>query len=161
MPANFPMPTAERVREVLTSLVGQDVTVSRTRSVELGGDRVAAVADYQSDSGTVGVVCIADIRLANALGAALTMVSPNVVEDAVAKKVIDEPTIDNLREIVNIMSSLFNCEDTPHVKFHEVHKMPVELPAETATLLESPMGRRDYDVSIDKYGTGTLSVLLG
>jgi NADPH:quinone reductase-like Zn-dependent oxidoreductase len=155
------MPTAERLRDVLTSLVGQDVRVSTTRTVELGGDRVAAIADYHSDAGAVGAVCIADIRLANALGAALTMVSPNVVEDAVAKKVIDDPTIDNFREIVNIMSSLFNCADTPHLKFNEVHKMPSQLPEGTATLLEAPMGRRDYDVTIDTYGTGTLSVLLG
>jgi hypothetical protein len=160
MPANFPMPTPERVRDVLADLVGRDVTVAPTRAVELSADRAAVVAEYQSDSGAVGVVCIADLRLTNALAAALTMVSPNVVEDAVAKKTIDEPTIENFREIVNIMASLFNCAHTPHLKFGEVRKVPSELPAATALLLESPRGRRDYDITIDTYGTGTLSVLL-
>jgi len=160
MPANFPMPAPERVSEVLADLMGRGVTVARTRTVEIGGGRPAALANYQIDAGDVGVVCVADIRLANALGAALTMVSPEAVEDAVASKTIDESTIENFREVVNVMTSLFNSGDTPHVKFHEVHCLPAELPAETATLLESPRGRRDFDVTVDEYGTGTLSVLL-
>ena len=30
--------------------------------------------------------------------------------------------------LMKIMSSLFNCTDTPHLKFHEVHKVPSKLP---------------------------------
>jgi hypothetical protein len=161
MPANFPMPAPERLSEVLADLIGKDVTVARTRAVDLGAGRPAALADYAADSGDVGVLCVADIRLANALGAALTMVSPNAVEDAVASKTIDEPTIENFREVVNVMTSLFNSGDTAHIKFREVHRLPSQLPAEMMMLLESPKGRRDYDVTVDEYGTGTLSVLLG
>jgi hypothetical protein len=160
MPANFPMPAPDRVREVLADLMGRSVTVARTRTVDLGAERPAALADYQADSGTVGVVCVADVRLANALGAALTMVAPDAVEDAVASKTIDDTTIENFREVVNVMTALFNSSDTPHVKFREVHRLPAQLPAETAKLLETPLGRRDFDVTVDDYGTGTLSVLL-
>jgi hypothetical protein len=161
MPTNFPMPAPERVSEVLADLMGRGVTVARTRAVDLGGGRPAALADYQLDSGSVGVVCVADVRLTNALGAALTMVAPNVVEDAVASQTIDQPTIDNFREVVNVMTSLFNSSNTPHVKFRDVHTLPSQLPAETAMLLDGPKGRRDFDVTVDEYGTGTLSVLLG
>jgi hypothetical protein len=160
MPANYPMPQPDRVSEVLADLMGRSVTVARTRAVELGGDRPAAVADYHADSGTVGVLCVADIRLANALGAALTMVTPEAVEDAVASKAIDESTIENFREVVNVMTSLFNSSDTPHVKFNDVHRLPSTLPEPAARLLEAPRGRRDFDVTVDEYGTGTLSVLL-
>jgi len=154
------MPAAERVSEVLADLMGRSVTVARTQAAEIAG-RTGALADYQVDAGKVGVVCVADVRLANALGAALTMVAPNVVEDAVAKDSIDQPTIDNFREVVNVMTSLFNTKDTPHLKFREVHKLPSQLPADTAMVLDAPKGRRDFDVTVDEYVTGTLSVLLG
>jgi hypothetical protein len=160
MPANYPMPAAQRVGEVLADLMGRSVTVARAQPVDFAG-RTGALADYQVDAGTIGVVCVADVRLTNALGAALTMVAPNVVEDAVANESIDQATFDNFREVVNVMTSLFNTNDTPHLKFHEVHRLPAELPAGTATVFEGPKGRRDFDVTVDEYGTGTLSVLLG
>jgi hypothetical protein len=161
MPTNFPMPGHDKVRDVLVDLMGRGVTVARADASPLDGPGPSALADYQADSGTIGVLCVADVRLTNALGAALTMVAPAVVDDAVAKRTIDEPTIDNFREVVNVLTSLFNTVDTPHVKFHEVHRLPSQLPPETARLLDAPKARRDFDVSVEDYGTGRLSVLIG
>jgi hypothetical protein len=42
-----------------------------------------------------------------------------------------------------------------------VHTLPSQLPADTAMMLDAPKGRRDFEVTVDEYGTGTLSVLLG
>ncbi|MDQ1519341.1 MAG: hypothetical protein QOI55_414 [Actinomycetota bacterium] len=159
MPANFPMPAADRLRDVLGDLLGRKVSVAPARAVELGSE-TAAVADYHVDSGAVGVLCVADLRLTNALGAALTMVPPRTVDDAVASQSIDQPTIDNFREVVNIMTSLFNTADTPHLKFNDVHRLPSGLPPEAAMLLDGPKGRRDFDVTVDEYGSGTMSVFL-
>ncbi len=160
MPTNYPMPSADHFREVLGDLTGRSVSLSRAGKAALDAEQVGALAEYRDDSGALGVVCVADLRLTNALGAALTMVSPEIVEDAVAKQTIDQPTIDNFREVVNVMTNLFNTDNTPHLKFRDLHTVPAELPAETAKLLESPKGRRDFDVTVDDYGTGTLSVLL-
>jgi len=81
MPANFPMPAAERVSEVLADLMGRSVTVARTQTAEIAG-RTGALADYQVDAGTVGVVCVADVRLANALGASSTTFGATIVNAA-------------------------------------------------------------------------------
>jgi hypothetical protein len=160
MPTNFPMPSADNFCEVLGDLMGRGVTLARAATAELGAGQPAALAEYRDDEGALGVVCVADLRLTNALGAALTMVSPALVEDAIAKQTIDQPTIDNFREVVNVMTNLFNTDCTPHLKFRDVHAVPAELPVETAQLLAAPKGRRDFDVTVDDYGTGTLSVLL-
>jgi hypothetical protein len=159
MPANFPMPKYERVKDVLTDLMGRAVKVERTEPVDLEGARTAALADYEAANGTVGLLCFADVRLANALGAALTLVAPSVVDDAVARREIDDPTIENLREVVNVMTTLFNTTDTPHLKFHAIHRLPGDLPADIETLFKMPRARRDYRVTVEDYGTGTLSVL--
>src|SRR5690348_15827589 len=115
MPANFPMPKYDRVKDVLTDLMGRAVSVERGEAIEVEGSRTAALSDYEASNGTVGLLCFADVRLANALGAALTLVAPTVVDDAVARREIDEPTIENLREVVNVMTTLFNTTDTPHL----------------------------------------------
>ena len=161
MPANFPIPADDRVRDVLGDLMGRSVSVTRVPGLELDLGRPAAIADYELDTGKVGVLCVADIRLANALGAALTMVAPGAVDDAIANLTLEDSTIDNLREVVNVMTSLFNTNDTPHVKFRDVRRLPSQLPAETAQLLGSPRARRDFDITVESYGTGTLSVLVG
>jgi hypothetical protein len=162
MPANYPMPALDHLRDLLKDLMGRDVDVERTATVDLGGDRPGALADYAADVGGVGVICVADLALTNALGCALTMVAPAAVEDAVARNVIDEPTIENFREVVNVMTGLFNTEHTAHVKFRGVHTLPSsDLPGDTARLLASHRGRRDFDVHVHDYGTGTLSVLIG
>jgi len=163
MPTNFPMPAQDRVRDVLADLMGRTVTVARTAPVpvEIDGPGPVALADYAADGGEIGVLCVADLRLTNALGAALTMVAPAAVDEAVERLRIDDPTIDNFREVVSVLTSLFNTSDTPHVKFREVHRLPSELPADTVHLLESPRGRRDFDVSVEDYGTGRLSLFIG
>jgi hypothetical protein len=161
MPANFPMPKHDRVKELLTDLMGRTVSVEAAEPAQIVDSDTAALADYEAANGSLGVVCLADVRLANALGAALTMIAPTVVDDAVARREIDDPTIDNLREVVNIMTTLFNSTFTPHLKFRTIHRLPTgDLPSETADLLRGPRARRDYRVTVEEYGTGTLSVLI-
>jgi len=162
MPTNFPMPGQDKVRDVLADLMGRTVTVARTGAVpvEVDGPSPAALADFEADGGRIGVLCVADLRLTNALGAALTMVAPAAVDEAVERLRIDDPTFDNFREVVNVLTSVFNTSDTPHVKFHDVHRLPAELPAETVQLLDAPLGRRDFDVSVEDYGTGRLSLFI-
>src|SRR5690349_5055269 len=162
MPTNFPMPGQDKVRDVLADLMGRTVTVARTDviPVEVEGPGPAALADYEADGGAIGVLCVADLRLTNALGAALTLVAPAAVDEAVERLRIDDPTFDNFREVVNVLTSLFNTTDTPHVKFREVHRLPADLSAETVQLLDAPRGRRDFDVNVEDYGSGRLSVFI-
>ena len=125
MPTNFPMPSADHFREVLGDLTGRGVSLARAGKAELG--QAGALAEYRDEAGALGVVCVADLRLTNALGAALTMVSPALVEDAIAKQTIDQPTIDNFREVVNVMTNLFNTDHTPHLKFRDLHTVQSSL----------------------------------
>jgi hypothetical protein len=161
MPANFPIPAQHQLCDMLQDLMGREVTIERVSTVDLGGAKPGALADYTAASGVIGVLCVADLRLTNALGAALTMVSPSAVADAVNRNVMDDPTIENFKEVVNVMTSLFNTEHTAHLKFRNVHRLPTDLPPETARLLQAPRGRRDFNVNVDDYGEGTLSVLVG
>lgn len=161
MPARYPVPETGAIREILADLLGREVTVTEGSPLQLERDTPAVVADYETDAGALAVLVVSDLRLSNALGAALTMVPPSVVEEAVKKWQIDDENIENLREVVNIMTRLFNCDDTPHLKFTTVHRLPGELPEPTRALLEAPSARRALDVGVEEYGTGKLVVLCG
>jgi hypothetical protein len=160
VPANHPIPSASGVRAILADLLGREVSVTPGSPLALERDTPAIVADYESDEGPLGVVVLSDLQLSNSLGAALTMVPPSAVAEAVKKWQIDDANVENLREVVNIMTRLFNCDDTPHLRFRTVHRLPGDdLPEETRAVVDEPRARRDLDVFVEEYGTGKLAIL--
>lgn len=160
MPTHYPFPRAESIKQIIGDLLGREVTVVRGDTLALERDTPAVISDYTTDDGSVAAICITDLRLSNALGAALTMVSPDAVEAAVKKWKIDEQNLENLAEIVNIMARLFNHDDCDHLRWSQTHTLPGELPAEITTLMREPLARRDFDVIVEEYGAGKLSVLV-
>ena len=160
MPTNYPVPSGDNLRAILADLLGRGVTVGKGDPIALERDTPAVIADFVSDDGPLAVLCLADLRLANSLGAALTMVPPSAVEEAVKKWQIDDTCIENFQEVANIMTRLFNSDDTPHLRFRQVHKLPADLPEETAELLREPLARRNLDVNVEDYGAGKLAVIV-
>jgi hypothetical protein len=161
MPTNYPFPKPDQIRQIVMDLLGRDVTVVQGDQFVLERDTPAVVSDYIADSGAIAAIFMTDLRLSNALGAALTMVDPAQVDDAVKRWVLEEQNLENLAEIVNIMARLFNSDDCEHLKWNKAHTLPGDLPDETASLMKAPLARRDYDVTLDEYGSGKLSVLVG
>ena len=153
------MPSVEGIRAILGDLLGRGVTATLGEPLPLERDTPAIVADYETDDGTLAVVVLSDLRLSNSLGAALTMVPASAVEEAITRWQIDDANVENLREVVNIMTRLFNCDDTPHLKFRDVHRLPGDLPEETRAVLDEPLARRNLDIVVEEYGPGKLAVL--
>ncbi len=161
MPCNYAFPKPDAIQQIIGDLLGRDVTVTATTTMVLERDTPAVVSDYVNDEGNIVAACITDLRLSNALGAALTLVPAAEVEAAVQKWKIEGANLDNLAEIVNIMARLFNHDDCTHLRWEKAHPLPGELPSGTAALLEKPLARRDYEVNVEEYGAGTLAILVG
>ena len=161
MPCNYAFPKADAISQIIADLLGRAVSVTKGVAPKLESDTPAVVSDYVDDAGLIAAVCITDLRLSNALGAALTMVPPSAVEAAVAKAQIEATNLENLSEIVNIMARLFNHEDCARLRWQHAHPLPGELPDGTSALMTAPLARRDYDVVVEEYGAGSLSLLVG
>ncbi len=161
MPTTHPFPKAEAIRELLGDLLGRSVTVVAGDPLVLEPETAAVMADYRDDDGGVGAMCITDLRLSNALGAALTMVAPTAVEQAVKSGQVDAQNLENLSEIVKVAARLFNHEDFAPLRWHEVQTTTSELPDATNAFVREPAARRDYDVTVDEYGAGKLAILVG
>ena len=160
MPCTHPFPKAAMIQQIITDLLGREVTVARGTPQVIERDTPVTVADYVSDGDELGAVVISDLFLSNALGAALTMVPVASVETAVQKWQLDPSNIENLSEIVNIMARVFNHDDFSHVRWRETHLQPGDLPDATKAMMKSPRARRDFDVTIEEYGTGKMAVLV-
>ena len=159
MPCNHAFPKPDAVKQILSDLLGREITITKTNAPVLDRETPAVVSDYHDDEGPAAV-CITDLRLSNALGAALTMVPASAVEAAVQKSQIDEANLENLSEIVNVMTRLFNHDDCTHVRWRQAIAIPGEVAEDVTQLMAQPLARRDYLVEVEEYGAGTLSILV-
>jgi hypothetical protein len=159
MPASFPVPIQEDIRDLLIDLLGRGAAVDKVSPLLLAEDQPAVIAEYRTDDGAVGAVCLVDAEFAIRAGGALTMVPPAAVADTVRKGEVTE-SLENFREIVNILAQLLNSPKTSHLRLAGVHVVPGELPEGVSSLVERPEFRRDFAVQIEGYGAGRLSLLV-
>lgn len=159
MPASFPVPIQEDIRDLLMDLLGRGVAVDKVPPLVLEEDQPAVIAEYRTDEGAVGAICLVDAEFAIRTAGALTMVPPAAVADNLRKGDVSE-SLENFREIVNILASLLNSPKTSHLRLAGLHVVPGDLPDGVSSLVASPEFRRDFAVQIEGYGAGRLSLLV-
>jgi hypothetical protein len=134
--------------ETLGELLDKPVTLEPARSVT---DPVA-VATYTYDDGSVAAAVGCDLAFALRCAGALMMVPPERVEEALAAGVLDDGMADNLREVLNVLSSLFNRDGLPHARLASV---TTTAPHGAGSALLSGGGVSfAFDVTIATYGVG-------
>lgn len=65
---------------------------------------------------------------------------------------------ETLRETTNVLSRLLMNDDTPHLRLAQVTPSEATLPAQAA-LLPRLVQRADVQITIEDYGSGTLTLL--
>ena len=159
MPARFPVPIQEDIRDLLVDLLGRGAAVDKVKGRDFGGDDLALIAEFVTDEGEVGCLCAVDAEFTLRCGAALAMVPTTVVEEAMRRGELPENLVENVQEIANIMAQLFNSPKTPHLRLNTVHQMPGELPPAVTRLWDAPEFRRDFAIAIEGYGNGRMALL--
>jgi hypothetical protein len=159
MPGTIALPSADFLRRLLGELLGKQVTVSAAHAEPLDPEAPAVVGVYESDDGAVVALCRCEVTLATAAGAALTLAPPSVVEEAARTGAMPEAVVDNTREVLDVSARMFNNPGTPRVRLRELRVTPGELPAEAAGILQEPGRRADFDLQVEPYGDGRMTVL--
>lgn len=155
-----PVPTAKAVRDVLADLLGREVEVRPGDPVVPTLRRPACVAVYVDDSTTLAAVASFDLPLTAYAGAALGLVPAATAEQAVTDSDVPVSVVENVGEILNIMASLFNTTDAPHLRLHATTAPGTQPPADVVVLTRALGRRLDLEVDVQDYGTGGLSVVL-
>lgn len=160
MPAHFPAPIQEDVRDLLGDLLGRGVAVDKTSKLEMEEDACGLLGVYATDDGDLAALTIIDGPLGARAGAALSMVPQTVADEAIKKNELTETLIDNVREIVNIFARFLNSAKTPHVRLVNTLVLPGAFEPNVRGLYLAPEFRRDFAVQIEGYGSGRFSILI-
>lgn len=160
MSAHYPAPIQEDVRDLLADLLGRTILVDKVDRLDLEEDEPGVVAEYVTDDGSVGVLCVVDGPLAVRCGAALSMVPSNVADEAVQRSELPDHLLENWREVANIFAQLLNGPRTPHLRLQAIHQLPGDVPQPVGALMASPEFRRDFSLMIEDYGKGRFSLLV-
>ena len=152
-------PRPLEVQSTISGLLGTAVTVTPTKPFVVTADRLATVAVYATVDGAEGVVVLCDLRLAAGAGAALAMLEAAEAEAGVRDGTVDEALLENLHEVLNVMTSLLNPKGGSRVKLRALHAPPLRLANDVRVAVLRPGWRLDLDVAIEGYPGGGLSFL--
>lgn len=151
---------ATMVDQVFGSLFSRGVTVKvLPKPVALAGT-TWAVGIYVDSQGAPSALTLFDFSLANYAGAALSIVPAATAAECIRNGVMDELLHDNLSEVLNIGSAVYNTPDGRHVRLKEMTLVKdavkaAELSPEFKAILVRPAERLDLNLTINGYGSGS------
>ena len=131
-----------------------------TRTTSPRTSRTVTVAVYVNDSLGTAAAAVTDLKLSAYAGAAIGLVPAGGAEAAIEDRELAPSVKDNLDEILNIISALFNTEGAPHLKLYASHGLGETPPTDISALIRALGNRLDLKVTIAGYGTGSLSIIV-
>ena len=158
MPTTLPAPMA--VRDLVADLLGRDVTIERAVPLEDAALRTATYALYADDRQQLRAAIVLDLPLSASLGAAIALVPAPRAEQAVEDRMLPPDLGENLVEVCNVVSALFNLPGAPHLKLSAVHGPANRPPVAAAEFATRPGPRMDVRVGVQGYGSGTLGIVV-
>ncbi len=161
-------PLPDDIAKVLADLLGRAVTAKA--SAPLAESRAAVFALFGDKSGSLGAAVACDLAAAANLGAALSMIPPSRAQEVVRAGALDATLAENVREVFNVASGLFNFTGVGHqtdaqlgaagltVSLTKFLTVPPAVPPPLVAMLKKCPGRVDLDLAITGYGAGKIAI---
>lgn len=148
----------EDVRTLLNGLLMRDIVASPNhRPSRFKKRNAGTLAIFNDASGKPVGACWCDISLANVVGAALSLMPPNVANTDTARGEISEVAMENLGEVMNIGSSIFVEQVDGAVSLGKVFRLPVdEVPDDVANFFKDSERKFEFGVEVKGYGKGVI-----
>lgn len=154
------LPGPKEVRDLLTDLLDKPVELRPAAPVAPGQHNPCSVAVYVDDTLRVRAVIACDLSFSAYAGAAIGLVPLTGADADREAGALSEGLRDNLYEVLNIASSLFNVPDAPHVRLYELHPAGAPIPPHVLGQCLTLGRREDLAVDIGGYGSGSFSIVL-
>lgn len=150
-----PMPSRDDVRKLLADLLARDVQVARLPTKVKDYPFVADMIDDQNE---LVAICACDLPFSAFSASALCGVPAGAAKDAIKSGKLEKMQQENLREVMNILSAVFNGESMPHLRLKELYPTGSPEYKDLSAKLANPADRYDLDVSIEGYGKGKIAL---
>jgi hypothetical protein len=154
------LPAAKDVRDMISGLVGKEVSVSPGAPVTPEPNRPVTIAIYTAPDMSVNALCVMDLGASAYTAAALALLPPGGAQDAVEEdKELSPMLLEALHEVVNVLSALFNTPGAPHSKLDKLVPDGEDVPGDIAGMLAG-FNRIDLTIEVPGYGKGAISFVL-
>lgn len=154
------LPTNKEVRDLLEGLLGRDVSLNNSSSpCDPGADSVA-VATFTCSQSDVHALCAMDIQLSASVSAALGLIPPAAASEMAKEGELNSTMIENLHEVMNIVSVLMNKDGGAHYKLADLYAPSVALPDSVRAEIPAQRHKLDLDIAVTGYGSGSFGLYL-
>ena len=154
------LPAAKDVKDMISGLVGKEVSVSPGAPVTPEPNRPVTIAIFTAPDMSVNALCIMDLAASAYTAAALALLPAGGAQDAVEEdKELSPMLLEALHEVVNVLSALFNTPGAPHSKLNKLVPDGEDVPGDIAGMLAG-FNRLDLTIEVPGYGKGALSLVL-
>lgn len=153
-----PLPSRHSVRNTIEGLVGRDVDLSDGVPPPAKSTNVVAV--YVTDQLKTTALAVLDLECASRIGGALGMIPKGVVDEEIKARTLSKDLEETCYEVLNVMASVFNLPNHPHVRLYEMYAPNAAVPADVAALAATVGNRMDVKLKIAGYGDGTMSIVI-
>lgn len=154
------LPRTKLLRDMLMDMLGRDIHVSPSDPWAPTIRDPGTVAVYVDDAWRARAFISCSLTLSVALGASLALVPAKTAEASVTEGRLSEDLAENLNEVLNILSALFNLPEKPHLKLFATHLPGAPPPIDICAQLRAFGKREDLNIEVAGYGSGRLSVVL-
>jgi hypothetical protein len=158
MPNTATLPDKNGLNQMLGALLRRKVSTTPLKPIV---EKELIVAGHYIDGNQklVGAL-FADKPLVVMAGSAFSLIPADAAKDALRESQLDEMVQDNFHEVLNICSRLLNLGTDQRITLSKSEFPPAARSPAAAALLTKPGKRADYDVEIDGYGKGKLTLVL-
>jgi hypothetical protein len=161
--AKIPLPIQERLSEFFVDLLGKGTAASKAKELKVKRSPDAPpvmVAVWEDKWGRVGAVCVAELMMAAIAGAALVLAPASVLPEVEREGRLPDHLRDNFHEVMNVLTTTIRTDTSPQLKLVGIFQHPEEpLPEPVWEVLTSSSSRRDFELTVEGYGGGRLSIL--
>lgn len=158
--STYTLPSTSDIEETLGMLFGDDTFIKPAKPLPVKTGNGNFVSIYVNDGGDPVAASVFDMAFAAFAGSSLSMIPAGGAKDAVKTGELSDDMLDNLNEVMNIISRLLMDGDTPHLRLQTVYADAGKVPDNALAMVNAPAGRTDCEVSIPRYGKGYLSLLV-
>lgn len=154
------VPTLPEIAELFEMLFGRHVDVLPARKpAKLEPRRHFFAAVYLDERRHVTGLMTCDSEFAVRAGAALSLFPAHKVDALAEAGEVDDTFRENLNEVMNIATQFFHGSFETTTTLAKVFEVPDQAPPELFALIGMAVKRRDYQVSIQGYGDGRVTLI--
>ena len=154
------LPNNKQLRDVLEGMVGRDVALD-TSAKSLGPLDVVGgfVATFVDDNQRLAAILGWSVDAAAYVGCCLGVVPAKMAKGMVTEKYLRNDVIENVSEVSNVIASVLNTPNTPHLRMGKTYYPAPSAPTDLLTYLYQHSARIDVDVKVSGYGIGKIALV--